>query len=328
VVGYDEDAFTLASTAIERVVASWEPSSEPVEVHLLGAAQSLKPELLAALIARPVHPHSSGADGRALRAALGEAERSVGTGPALVVVAEDWDGSGPVPPAPGAGAVAFLWEGVTSSEVRTSVNDPVPPVADQSALGAAFHYARDHSGRGSATWTGDWDSSAGGVAADPERLRLRVAEPPAAVSEGAYVPHARYLESLGSRWRFEGDRCPQCGLVTFPARGKCRGCANRNGLVPVRLPFDGGTVVSVTEIGRGGQPTEFDRQVESTGPYAVVLVDLADGVRATLQVTDAAPGTLRIGDRVATRIRRLYPMEGEWRYGRKALPLTGPDASP
>jgi len=44
-------------------------------------------------------------------------------------------------------------------------------------------------------------------------------------------------------------------------------------------------------------------------------------MRVTLQVTDAAPCTLKVGDHVDTRLRRLYPMEGEWRYGRKAVPV-------
>lgn len=79
-------------------------------------------------------------------------------------------------------------------------------------------------------------------------------------------------------------------------------------------------MVASTVIGPGGQPTEFDDQVAGSGAYGVVLVDLLPGVRVTLQVTDAKPGELPIGSRVATRLRRLYPMEGEWRYGRKAIP--------
>jgi uncharacterized OB-fold protein len=82
-------------------------------------------------------------------------------------------------------------------------------------------------------------------------------------------------------------------------------------------------VVAATVIGKGGQPTEFDPQVEALGGYGVVLAEFEPGVRLTLQVTDASPADVRIGDRVGTRLRRLYPMEGEWRYGRKAVPLPG-----
>ena len=83
-------------------------------------------------------------------------------------------------------------------------------------------------------------------------------------------------------------------------------------------------MVATTVIGPGGQPTEFDPQVGALGPYEVVLAELAPGVRVTLQVTDAEPGAVRIGDRVDTRLRRLYPMEGAWRYGRKAVPRPPP----
>jgi uncharacterized OB-fold protein len=76
-------------------------------------------------------------------------------------------------------------------------------------------------------------------------------------------------------------------------------------------------------IGPGGQPTEFDPQVAEWGSYEVLLVELAPGARATVQLTDAEPGSVRIGDRVDTRLRRVYPIEGEWRYARKAVPRAG-----
>lgn len=155
-------------------------------------------------------------------------------------------------------------------------------------------------------------------------VRPFVEAPLTTVSEGAYVPRARYLEDLPSRWRLEAERCGHCGTLTFPARGVCRSCHAREGLLPHPLPRDGGMVVAVTTIGQGGQPTEFDPQVAALGEYSVALVELVPGVRSTLQVTDASPGEVHIGSRVATRLRRLYPMEGEWRYGRKAVPLAYP----
>ena len=87
-----------------------------------------------------------------------------------------------------------------------------------------------------------------------------------------------------------------------------------------RSSNDDALVVAATVIGPGGQPTEFDPQVTAQGGYGVVLAELAPGQRVTLQVTDAEPGRVRIGDRVDTRLRRLYATEGEWRYGRKAVP--------
>jgi len=178
-------------------------------------------------------------------------------------------------------------------------------------------------------WVGDWDTDlragrpSGPLATRPPGV------PPPRVSEGAYVPRPRYLEGLASRWRFVCDRCSACGNVTFPSRGRCRTCAREDSLEARALPLDGGRVLATTWIGRGGQPTEFDAQVEASGPYGVVIVELEPGVRATLPVADAGPGEIRIDDTVGTRLRRLYPIDGEWRYGRKAVPLAsnGPSAT-
>jgi uncharacterized OB-fold protein len=143
-------------------------------------------------------------------------------------------------------------------------------------------------------------------------------------SEGAYVPRPRYVENLPSRLRFVADRCGHCAVTTFPVRGFCRGCGAADGLVRVELPRQVGEVLAVTTIHAGAQPTEFDWWVSARGAYDVALVEIAPKVRVTLQVTDAAPGQIRPGDHVGTSVRRLYPMEGEWRYGRKAVPLRGP----
>ncbi len=144
-------------------------------------------------------------------------------------------------------------------------------------------------------------------------------EPPG-ISEGAYVAKARYLEEIPSRWWFVAARCPACGRLTFPARAECRFCGTSEGLEPFPLPREGGEVEAGTTIHPGAQPTEFDALVAERGPYSVVLVRLAKDVRATLQATDAPAGSFGRGARVGSRLRRLYRSEGEWRYGRKAVP--------
>jgi uncharacterized OB-fold protein len=140
-----------------------------------------------------------------------------------------------------------------------------------------------------------------------------------AVSEGAHVPRPRYVENLPSRWRFAADRCSACGTISFPRRGRCRQCGAREGLAEFELPREG-TVEASTVVAPGAQPTEFDPLVARTGAYGVVLVKLSDGARATLMVADGTNSPLPIGNRVGTQLRRLYPIEGEWRYGRKAVP--------
>lgn len=144
------------------------------------------------------------------------------------------------------------------------------------------------------------------------------ADPATALSEGAYVPRARYLENLPSRWRFLAERCGACGSLTFPARGICRACRETERLLPEELPRSG-TVLAATVVAPGAQPTEFDGFVSGAGGYGVVLVELTPGARVTLQVADRPGEAPKVGALVRTELRRLYPMEGEWRYGRKAL---------
>jgi uncharacterized OB-fold protein len=139
-------------------------------------------------------------------------------------------------------------------------------------------------------------------------------------SEGAYLPRATYLENLPSRWRFSADRCARCGATTFPRRARCRRCGAVEGLSSFELPRQGGTVEALTTVHAGAQPTEFDWSMTPDGSYDVALVRVHPEARVTLQVTEATPGTLRSGGRVDTVLRRLYPFEGEWRYGRKAVP--------
>jgi uncharacterized OB-fold protein len=115
------------------------------------------------------------------------------------------------------------------------------------------------------------------------------------------------------------EACSACGVVSFPARGRCRACGRSDALQPLELPRSGLPVEATTVVHPGAQPTEFDLAVRELGPYEVVIARAAPTVRVTLQLADGAAGTVRIGDRVDTRLRRLFPMEGEWRYGRKAV---------
>jgi uncharacterized protein len=172
---------------------------------------------------------------------------------------------------------------------------------------------------GPVRWAGAWSATAPGIDPPSPRFLERVSSI-SAVSEGAYVPHPRYLENLASRWRLVGEICSHCQHVTFPAAGRCRRCGRSDGLRLHPLPRNQLEVESVTTISPGAQPTEFDSIVEAAGGYDVAVVSLDSGVRATFQVTDAVPRRLQVGDRVALALRRLYPMEGQWRYGLKAVP--------
>lgn len=346
VFGADEDEFTVAAAAIELLTR--EPDRAPLTetVHLAGTFPPSVESWIPELIGRPITVvrHAPSRDGflEAVRASSEEhlSARAVvavdtpptgagaefgaagiafliGSGPGIELRALTGavPALAPAPSIPGIGTPPLTsWAFELRSHLRNH-STPASAVETDGARGVEFHPSAP------IEWRGDWDGGRGPTRPIDPIARAALGEGQlASVSEGAYVPRPRYLENLPSRWRFIAERCGSCHAVTFPVRGRCRGCGSSDRLERIGLPLDGGRVLASTVIARGGQPTEFDAQVEATGPYGVVLVELAPSARVTLQVTDAAPGAPHIGDRIDTRLRRLYAMEGEWRYGRKAIP--------
>ncbi|HYA54112.1 MAG TPA: hypothetical protein VEG42_00735 [Thermoplasmata archaeon] len=328
VPAFDEDEFTLAATAVERAWVGRQEEPGRVSVHLVGEFPSVVEWGFAPLLGHEceVVRHRPGFAELVSTVRVLEEERD---GAAFVVAAalDDKGGgrAGSRGGPSGPGAVAFLLE--SAEEASPFPFDKASPA--RSALAGALRLGDPgHTVPRTVTFVGDWDRRSAAKSGEDERPSRRAIDTAlTSVSEGAYVPRARYLENLPSRWRFVAEVCGACHGTTFPARGVCRKCGRSDMLTALTLPLDGGRVVAVTTVGKGGQPTEFDAQVEATGPYDVALVELARGMRVTLQVTDAPAGTLAVGDHVNTRLRRLYSMEGEWRYGRKAVPI-GPKGSP
>lgn len=152
--------------------------------------------------------------------------------------------------------------------------------------------------------------------------------PPYTVSEGAYVPRATYRATRPTRWRLAAAHCGHCDGWSFPAAPSCRHCGKGDRLEGRELARAGLRVEAATTVVPGAQPTEFDAQVARTGAIEVVLARTLQGPLVTLQLTDAPAGSVRVGDRVDACLRRLYPMEGEWRYGLKAVPAAAPPPLP
>ncbi len=313
----------MATTAAERL---WGPAAVPpfpARLLLVGDLPPTADADFARFLGAPL-PTERCRTGRsgveaALRAATDSGRGTEGVLIAVVDLAQDRSGPAEARPVVRSDAGVALWVGETD---RTDAPTALEPSTDDGAgaTPALFRLGRSLRSSRPQDWLGDWDipleTSTPAATPLPARPELPSEGP---LSQGAYVPRPRYVENLPSRWRLLAERCRSCGAVTFPIRGRCRQCGRTDALGVIRLPTDGGEVVATTTIGPGGQPTEFDEQVASSGPYGVVLVELLPGVRLTLQVADGA--TLAIGSRVATRLRRLYPMEGAWRYGRKAVPL-------
>jgi uncharacterized OB-fold protein len=326
----DEDEFTLAAAALESLDGPFPTGGSALRIEVLGELPMEMEWALSAFLGIPVQVERVSCTARSLANTLAGADvRSPGS--RVVLATELPSREGPKGTEGGEpdgddGAVAFL----VREGPEENVDAALQRIADApSVLEAAFRLREtllDRAGGG--TWVGDWDRPAGrpppsrptGPSSPRDLLR--------SVSEGAYVPRPRYLENLPSRWRFVAERCRACRATTFPTRSRCRQCGRSDSLERIELPRRDALVVATTVIGPGGQPTEFDPQVEAWGPYEVVLAELAAGVRVTLQVADADPGEVRIGDRVDSGLRRLYPMEGEWRYGRKVVPRRPPALHP
>lgn len=312
--GWDEDAVTMTAAAIERVEAVDGGEEAPARVHLVGDVAGLGAPELAAILGAPAELGPPAGEGDRLEAALRAAVAGAGRHWVVVVAA---DGTAQSPHAgPGDGAAALLFGDGPGAEPFS-----VLPRREEGPLGRLF--AASRSAPGAPSWVGDWAADprlgppAPSRSAGVDRLETTV-------SQGAFVSAPRDEESRAARWRFVADHCPACGTTTFPPRGRCRGCRRSDGLSPERLPLNGATVVASTWIGPGGQPTEFDLPVEACGGYGVVVAEVAKGIRVTLAVIDATAEQVRVGARVDTELRRIYPIEGAWRYGRKAVAASTP----
>lgn len=84
-----------------------------------------------------------------------------------------------------------------------------------------------------------------------------------------------------------------------------------------RMRLAPGKVLSWTTIGAGAAPTEFLRLQEAVGSYHVVLVD-CEGQRTVGLWTEASAP--RTGQPCKPALRRLFRMQGAWRYGVKFAP--------
>ncbi len=129
---------------------------------------------------------------------------------------------------------------------------------------------------------------------------------------GAYVPRATWDRSLAARYRLEGTECGE-GHLEFPPRPMCGRCGRKTG--PKELVRNG-TLETFTVVAKGAGPSEYEPFQLVVGDYLVGVAGF-DGVRVPAMFTETAPENVRIGMPVETVFRRLYGMDGEWRYGLK-----------
>jgi len=100
-----------------------------------------------------------------------------------------------------------------------------------------------------------------------------------------------------TRYRMEAGKCRECGEIYFPARLVCPECGHTEF---EKLNLSGKGKLHTFTIIRTA-PSGFT----DFAPYAVGVVELDEGIRIMGQITDCNPESLKTGDRLVTKFRRM-----------------------
>jgi uncharacterized OB-fold protein len=124
---------------------------------------------------------------------------------------------------------------------------------------------------------------------------------------------ARYAREIPQRYRLEAGKCTGCGRVSFPPREICPECSSKE-TETVKLS-DEGKIITYTVIRVASE--KFAKHT----PFAVGIVELADGVRITTQIADVDVDTLSVGQPVRMVFRKIQEdgRAGVLCYGYKAV---------
>ncbi|MBI4535988.1 MAG: Zn-ribbon domain-containing OB-fold protein [Ignavibacteriae bacterium] len=124
---------------------------------------------------------------------------------------------------------------------------------------------------------------------------------------------ARYHREIPQRYRLEAGKCEKCGHISFPPRLVCPECKGKSfGTVTLG---DSGRLVTFTVVRVGSE--KFSKET----PYAVGVIELDDGVKATCQLADVDVDELQVGQKVRLVFRRVQEdgKAGILCYGYKAV---------
>ena len=135
----------------------------------------------------------------------------------------------------------------------------------------------------------------------------------------AHVSVPKYWQALPQKYRLVAGKCKECGHLNFPPMPLCGKCGKTNTQEEIELKGIG-TVYSFTIIGRGAAPPEFAKMQKKCGPYAIAVVELDEGQKVNVQLTDCDPFKVKIGMRVTAVFRQIYEQESVIRYGLKFRP--------
>ena len=107
----------------------------------------------------------------------------------------------------------------------------------------------------------------------------------------------RHWRETPERYRMEAAKCRKCGKISFPARLICPACSNK---VFDKINLSGkGKLLTYTIIRTA--PEGF----EDVAPYAVGIVEMNEGVRVMGQITDCDLVSLKTGDKLISKFRRM-----------------------
>jgi uncharacterized OB-fold protein len=137
---------------------------------------------------------------------------------------------------------------------------------------------------------------------------------PPAVATSMPLSLSAYERAFEAKVGLRAGRC-ECGELSLPPRRLCLNCGRQDAWTLVRLP-DRGEVYSTVTI---HAPLPGKKV-----PYSIALVAL-DGVplRVLAPVTDAVPGSVRIGDAGRLVLRLVAEREGIADYGYAFQPEAG-----
>ncbi|NYZ79095.1 Zn-ribbon domain-containing OB-fold protein [Candidatus Micrarchaeota archaeon] len=117
---------------------------------------------------------------------------------------------------------------------------------------------------------------------------------------------------IPERYGLIGSECENCKTNYFPVRKMCPKCRRKGKMREVK--FSGkGKVYSYTVI--YSPPTGF----ELDAPYAMGIIELAEGPKLTAQIVDSDPKDVKIGTPVEMIFRKIQEdgYEGLIHYGFK-----------
>lgn len=107
----------------------------------------------------------------------------------------------------------------------------------------------------------------------------------------------KHWRETPGRYRMEAGKCRKCGEIYFPHRLICPECGHTEF---EKLNFSGKGKLHTFTIVRTA-PSGFT----DFAPYAVGVVELDEGIRIMGQITDCNPESLKTGDRLVTKFRRM-----------------------